>query len=96
MATNTEILPMAGQTTFPVPFGHEAMAQCAPGVGMVPRRPGVMACDAVILPMAGEAGLLACAEVQTGCSAVELDPAALVGIGPGKGNLARGSWCVVL
>ncbi|OGW37894.1 MAG: hypothetical protein A2X58_02025 [Nitrospirae bacterium GWC2_56_14] len=66
MAAYAEILSMAGQTTFTVPFGHETMAQRAPGIRMVPRRPGVMTGDTVIFAVACEAGLLACAEIQTG------------------------------
>lgn len=77
VATHTIILLVAREAALPVPFGHEPVAQRAPGVRMVTRHPGVVTGDAVVPLVAGKTGLpaLPCLiDVQIGRCAVKFYP----------------------
>ena len=91
VATHAVILFVAGEAAFPVPFGHEPVAQRAPCIRMVTWHPRVVTGDAVVPLMAGETGLpaLPCLiEVQIRRSAVKLHPIPLVGFRPRKWYLS--------
>jgi len=90
VTTHAKVLLVAGEAAFSVPFGHEPVAQRAPGVRMVTRHPGVVTGDAVVPLVAGETGLPALPsfiDIEIGRCAVKFDPIPFVGVRPGKRDL---------
>ena len=87
MAANAVILPVARHAALPVPFGHEPVAQRAPGVRVVARHPRVVTGNAVVPFVAGKAGLSVLPrliDVQIGRCAVILYPVPPVRVRPGE------------
>ncbi len=96
VASHAKILFVAGEAAFPVPFGHEPVAQRAPGVRMVTRHPGVVTGNAVAPLVAGKTGLPALPrliDVQIGRCAVKFYPIPLVGVRSGKRDLSLYGSC---
>lgn len=87
VATHAVILLVTGEAALPVPFGHEPVAERAPGVRMVTRHPRVVTGNAVVPLMAGKTGLPALSrlvDVQVCRCAVKFDPIPFVGFRPWK------------
>ncbi len=82
---NTIVLPVAHHTAFTVPLCLKSVAQRPPGVPMVPRHHGIMAIDAIVLLVAGIAGLSAAArfiDIEISRCAVILHPIPRVRLRP--------------
>ena len=91
VTTHAKVLLVAGEAAFSVPFGHEPVAQRAPGVRMVTRHPGVVTGNAVVPLVAGETGLPALpslVDVQISRCAVIFDPISFVGVRSRKRDLS--------
>ncbi len=55
VASHAKILLVARQAALAVPFSHEPVAQCAPGVRVVAWHPGIMTGNAIVPLVTGEA-----------------------------------------